>query len=248
MTELNRRDFAKGTVESLVTYSLLSTLFNNELFGSEIKPVAAQWLKDIHELGQDLKGKKLTQLQWKAQCEKLFAQADLKDLMKFVNFGGRISSTPFREKGERPIHFKFPEVEGLPTNLVFGHQIFKLKKGQSVVPHGHNNMATAFLIMKGAFLGQHYDRLEDTASHMIIKPTIDSKFKPGECSTVTQVKDNVHWFKAESDEGYIFNIHVLGLNGGSSGRVYVDPNGEKLSGGRIRARKLGAAEATKLYG
>ena len=63
MTELNRRDFAKGTVESLVTYSLLSTLFNNELFGSEIKPVAAQGLKDIHELGQVLKGKKLTQLQ-----------------------------------------------------------------------------------------------------------------------------------------------------------------------------------------
>ena len=248
MPHLNRRDFARGTVESLVTYSLLNTMFSNELFGAEIKPIAAQWIKDVHELGQDLKGKKLSQIQWQDQCEKLFAKADLKDLMKFVDFGGRISSTPFREKGERPIRFKFPEVEGLPTNLVFGHQIFKLKKGQSVVPHGHDNMATAFLIMKGQFRGKHYDRLEDTESHMIIKPTIDAKFKPGECSTVTQVKDNVHWFKAEADEGFIFNIHIIGLHAGSSGRVYVDPNGEQLSNGRIRARKLGAAEATKLYG
>lgn len=248
MSTINRRDFAKTTVGSLVTYSLLNTLFQQQLFSAEIKPVAAQWIKDIHELGEDLKGTKLSQLQWKEQCEKLFAQADLKDLMKFVDFGGRISSTPFRDKGERPIRFKFPEVEGLPTNLVFGHQIFKLKKGQSVVPHGHNNMATAFLIMKGEFHGKHYDRLEESDSHMIIKPTIDAKFKPGECSTVTQVKDNVHWFKTESDEGYIFNIHLLGLNTGASGRVYVDPLGEKISGGRIRARKIGSAEATNLYG
>ena len=248
MSPINRRDFAKTTVGSLVTYSLLNTLFQQQLFSAEIKPVAAQWIKDIHELGEDLKGTKLSQLQWKEQCEKLFAQADLKDLMKFIDFGGRISSTPFRDKGERPIRFKFPEVEGLPTNLVFGHQIFKLKKGQSVVPHGHNNMATAFLIMKGEFHGKHYDRLEESDSHMIIKPTIDAKFKPGECSTVTQVKDNVHWFKTESDEGYIFNIHILGLNTGASGRVYVDPLGEKISGGRIRARKIGSAEATNLYG
>ena len=248
MSTINRRDFAKTTVGSLVTYSLLNTLFQQQLFSAEIKPVAAQWIKDIHELGEDLKGTKLSQLQWKEQCEKLFAQADLKGLMKFIDFGGRISSTPFRDKGERPIRFKFPEVEGLPTNLVFGHQIFKLKKGQSVVPHGHNNMATAFLIMKGEFHGKHYDRLEESDSHLIIKPTIDAKFKPGECSTVTQVKDNVHWFKTESDEGYIFNIHILGLNTGASGRVYVDPLGEKISGGRIRARKIGSAEATNLYG
>ena len=135
MSPTNRRDFAKRTVSSLVTYSLLNTLFQQELFSAEIKPVAAQWIKDIHELGEDLKGTKLSQLQWKEQCEKLFAQADLKDLMNFVDFGGRISSTPFRDKGERPIRFKFPEVEGLPTNLVFGLQIFKLKKGPVSYTH-----------------------------------------------------------------------------------------------------------------
>ena len=90
MSTINRRDFAKRTVSSLVTYSLLNTLFQQELFSAEIKPVAAQWIKDIHELGEDLKGEKLSQLQWKEQCEKLFAQADLKDLMNFVDIGGRI--------------------------------------------------------------------------------------------------------------------------------------------------------------
>ena len=60
-----------------------------------------------------------------------------------------------------------------------------------------------------------------------------------------------HWFKATSETAFLFNIHVLGLKSGTSrrdGRVYIDPNGEPLSGDRIRARKLKTSEAIKLYG
>ena len=67
-------------------------------------------------------------------------------------------------------------------------------------------------------------------------------------SSITEQHDNVHWFKTTAEQGYIFNIHVLNLNNGNSGRVYIDPNGEALNDGSIRARKISAAEATKLYG
>jgi len=247
MTDISRRQFSQQTVSALLTYSLLETLFDRDMLGAEIQPLAAQWIKDLHELSTELKGTKLTQVQWQKQVESLMTKVDLPDLLKFIDFKKR-QAVPFRDKGERSIGFKFPEVEGLPTNLVFGHQVFKLKKGQSVVPHGHNNMATAFLILKGDFHGRLYDRLEDSEDFMIIKPTIDQKFKVGECSTISDVKDNVHWFETTSNEGYIFNIHVLNLGSGLSGRVYIDPLGEKLSGGRIKARRLGAAEAIKLYG
>jgi hypothetical protein len=142
-------------------------------------------------------------------------------------------------------------VEGLPTDLVFGHQIFALTKGRSVVPHGHNNMATAFLILKGDFQGRHFDRLEDVGEYMIIRPTIDRAFKPGEHSTVSDYKDNVHWFTATSDTAFIFNIHVMNVNPDSklrTGRVYIDPKGEKLSDNRIKAKKIGTEEVIRLYG
>ncbi len=83
---------------------------------------------------------------------------------------------------------------------------------------------------------------------MIIRPTIDREFHPGEYSTVTDVKDNVHWFKSKSDRAFIFNIHVLSVQPGKTGRVYIDPAGEKISEGRIRARKIDHAQANKLYG
>ncbi|MGY8732598.1 MAG: hypothetical protein ACKVK0_10695 [Pirellulales bacterium] len=247
-SEITRRQFQGTAMQSLLTFSLLETLFGAELFAKDIRPVTAQWLKELNTIAQDLKGTKLTQGQWKNQCEKLFNQVNLRELLEFIDFDGRISQTPFRENGERAIRFRFPEVEGLPTNLIFGHQIFKLKQGQSVVPHGHNNMATAFLVLQGSFHGRHYDRLEDTQSHMIIKPTINGTFKRGDVSSITDQHDNVHWFKATAEQGYIFNIHVLNLNDGNSGRVYIDPNGEALNDGSIRARKITAAEATKLYG
>jgi hypothetical protein len=85
---------------------------------------------------------------------------------------------------------------------------------------------------------------------MILKPTIDRKFEPGEYSTVSDHKDNVHWFKATTTPGYIFNIHVLNVDpqNKQSGRVYVDPTGEKLSGGRIKAAKLKPGDAIKRFG
>ena len=153
MVDISRRQFSQQTVSALLTYSLLETLFNRDMLGAEIKPAAAQWIKNLHEMSSDLKGKKLTPVQWQEHVESLMTRVNLPDLLKFIDFEKR-EAVPFRDKGERSIRFKFPEVEGLPTNLVFGHQVFKLKKGQSVVPHGHNNMATAFLILKGDFHGR----------------------------------------------------------------------------------------------
>jgi len=247
MVDLSRRQFSQQTVSALLTYSLLETLFSRDMLGAEIKPAAAQWIKNLHEMSSDLKGKKLTPVQWQEHVESLMTRVNLPDLLKFIDFEKR-EAVPFRDKGERSIRFKFPEVEGLPTNLVFGHQVFKLKKGQSVVPHGHNTMATAFLILKGDFHGRLYDRLEDGDDFMIIRPTVDQKFKVGEASSISDMKDNVHWFEATGKEGYIFNIHVLNLNEKTSGRVYIDPKGEKLDGGRIKARRIDAGQAIKLYG
>lgn len=249
MTLPNRRSFSKNTVGGLLTFTLLESAFAADAFADKIKPVTAQWLKELHELGLDVQGEKLKPVVWQSKTEELFKQVDLPDLLKFLDFKKLSASMKLKDRGEKSSRPKFPEVEGLPTRLVFGHQVFGLKKGRSVVPHGHNNMATAFLVLHGEFHGKHYDRVEEGDDHYIVRPTIDSKFGLGGCSTVSDHKDNVHWFKTLSETGFIFNIHVLNIEDGvRSGRVYVDPNGEKLAGGLIKARKLKYSEAYKLYG
>ena len=120
-----------------------------------------------------MKGREIGHLDWHRRVEDLFRnQIELAELIKFIDFAEIEKSAKLKSKGARSLRFHYPEVDGVPKKLAFGQQIFALGKGHSVVPHGHNNMATAFLILKGNFHGRHYDRIEDEKNHMIIKPTI----------------------------------------------------------------------------
>lgn len=251
MQSLSRREFTQQALGSVLTLSLLETLFQCDAFADQVKPATVKWLADVNQLGWDLKDRKLKQQEWQKKIEELYARADVTDFLRLVDFDKLTRNLEMVDRGARSLPVRFPKIEGLPEKLSWGRQIFALKKGRAVVPHGHNNMATAFLILKGEFRGRHYDRLEEDGEHLFIKPTIDRKFTIGECSTVSDEKDNVHWFVALDEPAFIFNIHVTGIdpeNSEPTGRIYLDPNGEKLSGGLIRSRRLESDEAHKLYG
>jgi hypothetical protein len=217
----------------------------------EFKPVIGQWVRNLHQLGQDLKNQKLKDIDFQTKLEELYRRVDLPELLRFLDLDRVSQAVKYPDRGAANLGADLTRVEGLPQRLVFGKQIFAMRKGRSVVPHGHDNMCTGFIVLKGDFTGKHYDRVEDNADHYLIKPTIDRSFKPGECSTISDHKDNVHWFKAESETGFIFNIHVMGYNPENpknSARVYVDPDGERVAGGLIKAKKISSAECHRKYG
>jgi len=248
---MTRRDFGFQTLSSLLTFSLLETLFESEALAASVRPITVRWLNDVNQLGFDLKDRKLEQIEWQKKVEELFSKVELSQLLMLVDFDRLTKNLAYHDRGSRSIRFKFRQIEGVPTKLAWGRKIFAVKKGHSIVPHGHNNMATAFFILKGSFTGRLYDRLEDEPNHMIIKPTIDREFGLGEYSTISDFKDNVHWFEAVTEPSFIFNIHVMGLRPESklhTGRVYIDPDGERLEGGLIRARRIDHDEANQLYG
>ena len=247
----SRRSFNKQMLGSLVAYGLIETLFKNNLFGDDVKPVIHKWLVELSNLSKDLKDQKLKDVDFQTKLEELYKRVDLTELIKLVQLDRLAKGLKYPDHGAASLGFDLGKVEGLPKRLLFGRQIFAMKKGRSVVPHGHDNMCTGFIILRGDFHGRHYDRVEDHEDHYLVKPTIDRTFKPGECSTVSDPKDNVHWFKAASDTGFIFNVHVNGYNldnPKTPNRVYVDPEGEKVAGGLIRAKKISSSEAHKKYG
>lgn len=248
---ISRREFTGDSIKTLLAIALVDQLAQADLLAGPGHAVAAKWLQQVNEVGQDLRDQKLQQLEWQKQVQALFENVEMNRFLKFIDFNKLQSGVKWKDNGARSLRFKYPELKGVPRKLVFGQQIFALKKGRSVVPHGHNNMATAFLILKGDFHGQHWDRVEDEKDHIIIKPTIDERFGAGGVSTVSDFKDNVHWFKALEDKSFIFNIHLLGIDPKSkqrTGRVYVDPNGKEIAGGLIRAARLNSKEAHRLYG
>src|SRR5258707_3277074 len=131
-----RREFGTQMLGSLVAYSLIETLFHGELFADDVRPVINQWIIDLNTLGQDLKGHKLTDLEFQAKMEELYSKVNMPDLLKLVQFERLEKSARFPEKGAQSMGFDLSKVEGLPSKLVLGKQIFAMKQGRSVIPHG----------------------------------------------------------------------------------------------------------------
>jgi hypothetical protein len=249
MSTLHRREFHGRLLGSALTFGLLEMLWGNDLFAADVKPDIGKWFRDLNALGRDLKGRKLKDVEFQSKMEELYKKVDLPALLQFVQLD-KIAEREPPDNGAFSAGFDLGKVEGL-GQLTFGKQIFCVKKGRAVVPHGHENMCTGFIVLRGAFRGRHYDRLESNADHYIIKPTIDQEFKEGGVSTISDHKDNVHWFTCQSDTGFIFNAHFIGYDSTittPSGRLYLDPEGEKLQGGLIKAKKMTSAECHKKYG
>lgn len=251
MTLESRRSFNAKLLGSLMAYGLIETMSARNLFADAVKPVVSKWLLEMHDLGRDLKDQKLKDIDFQAKLEALYKRVDLPELIKFIDLDRMAKDTKYPERGAASLALDLSKVEGLPERLVFGKQIFACEKGRSIVPHGHDNMCTGFIVLRGEFEGKHYDRVEDHEKHYLIKPTIDRTFKPGDCSTISDHKDNIHWFKATTDTAFVFNIHVMGYNPENkknSSRVYLDPDGEKTEGGLIVAKKMSSTECHKKYG
>lgn len=251
MTLTSRRSFNQQVLGSLMAYGLIETLAARDLFADAVKPIVQKWLVELHDLSRDVKERKLKDTDFQAKLEDLYRRVDLPELVKFLDLDRIDARAKYPERGVASLGIDLSKVEGLPGRLVFGKQIFACRKGRSVVPHGHDNMCTGFVVLRGEFQGKHFDRVEDNRDHYLIKPTIDRRFKPGDYSTVSDHKDNVHWFKAISETAFIFNIHINGYNPENknvSSRVYVDPEGEKTAGGLIVAKKISSAECHKKYG
>ena len=147
----------------------------------------------------------------------------------------------------RPV--KFPKLTGLPARTVFIKKIFGMKKDRAIIPHGHSNMVSAHLILSGDMHLRHYDKIRIENKNMIIRPTIDKVIKVGESSTISDEKDNVHWFVANSETAFTFDVIMLNLDEKEYDIHNLDIyEKEKLSDGTLRVPILSVNSALKKYG
>lgn len=238
-TELTRRQLG-GVLGALFSYSLLGTLAGCDAFPRAIGPTAQAWLKDMQALAEAVKGAAIPQVEWQARAEELFRQVDRDEFLAMIDFEALIRSKRTGDVREPSVDPRLPRVEGLPRELDFATLLFCLERGQSIPPHGHYNMVTGFVVLGGEFRARHFDRLEEHEDHMLLVPTIDETFTVGSTSTISDYRDNVHWFETRSEVGYLFNVHVHHVDPtiAKHGRVFVDPTGAPLADGRIHAPKL----------
>ena len=251
MENLSRRTFTQNMLGSLLTFSLVKSLSTADALATPLKPIVRTWLIEMEQVTKGLRERKVEPIEWQRQIESLLYRVELKDLLAAIDYETLAKTANFPADHESAENVNFSQHEGLPSELTFAPYFYAMKKGVSIVPHGHRNMASMHMILKGQAHGRHFERVSDEPEHLLIKLTKDRVMGIGEPSTISDQKDNIHWFKALTEPVFMFNIGVFGINPSAAftGREYVDPlGGEKLKDGLIRARRLDVKEAYKLYG
>ena len=248
----SRRRFLGDILRLAPTYVLLQFLFARDLFAEAERPAAHQWLLRIQEASHALRGGEIPAAQWQKELESLFGGVTLPELMSFIDFDrlARAIERPSDRAAAQAV--VLPPVEGLPRPQDFGTKVFVLGPGVAIVPHGHRNMASMHVVLSGEVRLRHFERVRDEAEHLIIRPTIDRKSGPGDCSTISSQKDNIHWFRNLGDAAFTLDFIVDNLDprlGFPYRMDFVDAaGGDRLEGDLVRAPRISFERALALYG
>ena len=168
-----RREFTRDALRSLTAVALIEGLAAQRLLGKDVQPLIDAWFHELHAISKDVADHKTRDVEFQKALEALYGRVDLAALLRTLDFDRMAAGVNFPAVGARSLEPNFSRVSGLPKPLVFGRQIFAMARGRSVIPHGHDNMATGFLVLKGTLRGRHWDRVEDHKDHYLIRPTID---------------------------------------------------------------------------
>jgi len=246
---MERREFSKKLVSTVLSYSLMNSLVTSNAITKKVNPITNNWANQLNEYCLDLKKETITIEEWRILIEQLYQKIELKEILEFINFDNLTKGFSFPDLGVNTKMVKFPKLEGLPPKTVFIKKIFGMKKERAIIPHGHSNMVSAHLIIKGEMHLRHYDKIRIEDDRMIIKPTIDKMIKTGESSSISDDRDNVHWFIANTDTAFTFDVIMLNLNEKEDDIHNIDIyEKENLRNGNLSVPILDVETALKKYG
>jgi hypothetical protein len=113
-------------------------------------------------------------------------------------------------------------------------------------------MVSQHLVLQGEMRGRHYQRLRDEDGHLTVRPTIDRVFRPGDFSSISDQRDNVHWFVTSSERAYTLDAIVDNLDRKHPYRFHIDfvdpERAEPQRDGSVRMPRIELDECLRRYG
>ena len=246
---MNRREFSKTILTTLTGIALVDTLFQQQLFASPVKPIADEWLKQLHIMCKDLKTNSISPVEWQQKINELHNRLPLEDLIKIIDFEKSIAGFKYPDLGVITKDPVLPKVKGISERYSFNGRIFGMLKDRAVIPHGHKNMTSCHRVLQGEFLLKQYDRIKDEGDHMFIKQTIEETGKAGSFSSISDDKNNIHWLVAKTAKAFTFDVIVTGLNEKPTEIDNIDMyKAQKMGNDLLKVKKLKVADALGIYG
>jgi hypothetical protein len=214
------------------------------------RPAPLAWLVAVNAACAALRSGALDAPGWQAAMGKLAASLDRPALLAAWHFDAMAAGVAWRERGETSLVPQIPAAPGLERPLAFMPRVFALRRARAIPPHAHDNMASAFIVLRGVVQARLWNRVDGGgAGQLALVQALDRTLAAGDHVTMTETCANVHGFRAVSATAFLLDVNVSRLRAGRTGRrVYVDASGAAGPDGVVAAPVLSQDEACRRFG
>jgi hypothetical protein len=209
---------------------------------------AATVLRDAIALSGRLACREISPVEWQDAIERTLGGTDVAGIASIVGVEGLRRTARRVERGASVV--MVPATTGLRAPDDGAIKVFFLEAGRSNPPHCHYNMVSAHLVLSGRVRVRHFAREREDESWVDVRPTIDRVLGPGELTTVSDARDNVHWHMA-LEPSVLFDVLQGRLDPAipARPRSLLDPDrGTRTAEGWIRAPRIDRERALERYG
>jgi hypothetical protein len=215
------------------------------------RSAALEGLVAMGELALALRRGELEPVAWQDEMARQVATIDVAEVISAIDLD-RLSAglEPLPEDRPRVKPVELDALASLLRDAGARLKLFALARSSAIVPHGHHGLVSMHWVLRGTLHGRSFDRLERTPTHVVMRPTIDRVLRPGAATSVSEHRDNIHWFVAVDGPAFALDVLVPGLGPtGPRGRFYVDVRAAEPAGDdRLRAPIVSGREAHRRYG
>lgn len=203
-----RRDHLAGLLPAFTLYALL----RESRAGAATYGGARRWVRRQEEIARALASGGLTPLAWCLEVERLAKDVEVAELARLVDASRTSAAPPGSDNDPAKRYVTFLDEEGRPQRLAYGVALFDFRPQNVITPHGHRNMVSAHLVLRGQLRIRNFDRVGDEPGLMIVRPTRDILAATGHISTMCAERDNVHWFTPHGGPATSFDVIISGLD------------------------------------
>jgi hypothetical protein len=238
--DTTRRDL----VTAIVLAPLLACVSRAQAWARPLDPSVRRWILRVGEIGHAVQSAELTPRQWQDAMQEAYAQFRPEELVRFIDMDRLLEGLTYpAEKFGAVKDVPWPQVEGFPADLRYGHKLFVYRKGSCTPPHCHNHLVSAHWILRGAVRTRTFDRVEDLETAILLEPTRDEISRPGALVSMSDARDNAHWFEGMSEQPSISFDIPIGVTpkkvyrhpAEGYNQIFLDPTVAPRADGRIEA-------------
>lgn len=243
-TAVSRRALIAGVLTAFPVYALLG-----QSTAARAGSVRA-WIRHHDAIAHALADGSLSPVAWKTEVARLAESVDVTELLSETQKARRRPIGRALESYPDKTSVTFLDEDGNRRRLRYAAALFHFRPTDVITPHAHRHMASAHMVVEGAFRVRTFDRVRDDTDAIILRASGDAVLGTGAISSMSSDRDNVHWFVPSGGPAATFDIIVSSLDAGAPPYLIqpVDPvRGTTLPDGTLRAPLIGFEEAAQVY-